>query len=462
MEYATVRTVSLAFTPVLGIERRPVLANAAIVGTLTAAARLAAAVKIAVTARFFGAGDELDAYLTAFLIPAMFGDPVAGAFTPSLLPGLIRAERDAGADAARRLARSASGLALGIMGALAMVFALSARWTLPVLGLSFSPGKLRLAEMLFYGLLLWLPLGALIASWRAVLNAHGRFALAAGAPLATPALAIAALYIGVARWGIFVLVAATVMGVVTECLLLAIAVSRLGYPILPRWPAASDRTPELRNVSRQFLPLMTTAVLSSSSLPIDQAFAGSLEAGSVSALSFGTKLPGVVMVVIGAAIATAALPEFSRFAARGQWGSLRAAAVKYGGILTLLAVPLAAALIAFSEPLARLFYERGAFSPADTKLVASVQRLALLEVPAAVLFAIVSRVATAIGANRLLAQLGLAMLAVNAAGDWLLSRWWGVAGIALSTALVRVAAVILLVMLLCRREPRLLSGDARA
>jgi putative peptidoglycan lipid II flippase len=441
------------------LARRPVLANAAAVGALTSAAKLAAAVKIAVAAGFFGAGDEMDAYVTAMLVPAMFGDTVAGAFTPSLVPALIRVEREQGAGAARGLAQSGAVGAAAIMLAMALVFAAAAPWALPALGLNFSASKMRLTQTLFYGFLCWLPLGALIASWRAVLNAHGRFWLAAAAPLATPALSIAFLYAAAERWGVFVMVAGALAGLAVECALLAASVRRLGYAALvsrPEW------TPEVRAVSEQFLALAASAILIAATTLIDQAFAGALEAGSVSALAFGTRLPGVVAVVAGSAIATAALPEFSRFAAGNHWRALRRAALAYGGTLAALTIPLAAALMWFSEPLARLIYERGAFDAADTLLVASVQRLALVGTPLAVLFAVVSRVATAAGANRMLAQTGLVLLVVNTGADWLFSRWMGVAGLALAKSLVLAAGVALLVVLLRRREPRLFAEERGA
>lgn len=459
------RTVSLA--PALArqsrnwLSRWPVLANAATVGALTTAVKLAAAVKIAVTARYFGAGDELDAYLTAFLIPSIFGDAVAGALTPGLVPSLIRVREQQGEAAAHRLARSGAGVAMAVLFGMAVVFAFAGPWLLPVLGLSYSAAKLRLTATMFFGMLCWLPLGALIAAWRAVLNAHGRFALAAAGPLTAPLLSIAFLYAGGAKFGAYVLAAGTLGGVLLECAWLGSAVRRLGYPAVPSWfpRSATAWTPELCGVCRQFLPLMASAIISSAGYLIDQAFAGALGSGSVSALGYGNKLVGVVTIVAVHATATALLPEFSRLASRNEWRRLRHSALSYGGLLTAVVIPVTAALMWFSEPLVRLFFERGAFDAADTQLVAVVQRFTLMEAPVAVWFAVVSRMATAASANALLPKVGVIALAVNVAADWWFSRWWGVAGLALSPPLVRLVAVILLFLLLAKREPRLFGNS---
>src|ERR1700704_5919076 len=115
----TVRTMSLAHASsrrsTMWLLVRPALANAATVGFLTAVVKLAGAAKIVVMARYFGVSDELDAFLTAFVAPSLFADVVAGTFTPALVPALIRAGASQRGDAARALARSASGLALGAM-----------------------------------------------------------------------------------------------------------------------------------------------------------------------------------------------------------------------------------------------------------------------------------------------------------------------------------------------------------
>jgi putative peptidoglycan lipid II flippase len=436
---------------------RPAWANAATVGFLTSLVKLAGAVKIVATARYFGAGDELDAFLTAFIAPSVLADVVAGTFTPVLVPALIRTGAEHGFDAARRLARSAAGLALGAMLVVACALAVAGRWILPLLGTSFAKDKLALTQTLFLGLLCWLPLGALISCWRAVLNSHNSFALAAGVPLATPLVTLIFLYGGATRWGVYALCAATLTGVLIECLILAAAIRRLGYPVWPGallLPPGKRWTPELNALGRAYLPLMAGALISSASLLIDQAFTGALGPGAVSALAYGTKLAAVLLSVTAAGIATAVLPEFSAMAAADQWERLRRSVLTHSVMAILLIIPVALVLILLSGPIVHVFFEGGRFDAAAARLVSVVQQCALIEAPFAILFAIASRLANSLSANELLVRAGVAALAVNLMGDWLLSRWMGVAGIALSTSIARAVSLAVLAALLYRREPR--------
>src|SRR5512141_1904970 len=113
-----------------------------------------------VTARYFGAGDQLDAFVIAFLLPAFFTDIVAGSFGASFVPAFIRVRSNQGEAAARMFARTGLALVVGAMLAVGVLLAAGGRWLLPLLGSGFSPEKLRLTASLLLALILWLPMGA--------------------------------------------------------------------------------------------------------------------------------------------------------------------------------------------------------------------------------------------------------------------------------------------------------------
>jgi putative peptidoglycan lipid II flippase len=455
-------SLSPAVTPALTAEPRSghwrVLGVAATVGTLTSLSKLAGAAKVIVTARFFGTGDALDAFLVAFLLPSFLSDVVAGSFTPCLIPVLVRTHSAGGADAAHRLIRRVLAFALTAMLAAAAVLGLTGRWLLPLAGSSFSTDKLHLATKLFFGLLFWLPMSACIATWRAVLNANGIFALAAIAPLATPLACIVLLYTFASRHGVTVLCVGTVSGVAMECVLLALAVRRLGYPILPRW----DRwpNPALETLGRQYFPLAASAMVLSGCAIMDQAVAARLGAGQVSTLEYGNKLAGVLLAVAASAVGTSVLPVFSRLAAVQDWQRLRRSVFLYSSGVTLLIVPLTVGLIVYSGPLVQAFFQHGAFQAAAAQRVTQVQRMTLLQAPFAILLAIATRLASALSVNRFLIWMGVAALIMDILLDIALSRWMGVAGIALATPCVQCVSLCILLFFLRRHEPRVFSGGA--
>ena len=449
-------------SPAQAAERRAshqrVFTNAALVGVLATAAKLAGAAKVMVTARYFGAGDQLDAFVIAFLLPAFFTDIVAGSFGSSFVPAFIRVRSDQGDAAARMFARTGLALVLGAMLAVGLLLAAGGPWLLPLLGSSFSPEKLRTTTSLFLALILWLPMSACIAVWRAVLNAHNAFALAAAAPLTTPLATIAFLYAGANRWSVYTLCWGTLAGVAAETVILGWGVHRRGIPILPAWRGWN---PEMSAIRGQYIPLLAGTMFAALCPLIDQAVAGSLGSGSVSALAYGTKLASVLAAISATAIATAVLPEFSRLAAHRDWSHLRHTVRVHSAVITGLALPAAAAIIWLSGPIVRTFYEGGAFDASATRVVTSVQQFALLQVPFAILFVIAGRLAVAISATAVMIRASLLTVAATAVGDLILSRMMGIAGIPLADALAHAIALASLVYFLYRREPRLFASDVR-
>ena len=403
------------------------------------------------TARFFGTGDQLDAFLIAFLLPSFLSDVVAGSLTPCLIPLLVKSP------APRRMAGGALATSLGTMSLGALALAVFGRWLLPFAASSFSTQKLQLAESLLLGLLAWLPLSACIATWRAVLNASGRFALPAAATMGSPAATIALLYLAADRWGVTVLCAGTIGGVALECVLLGISVRRLGYPIVPRW--REWQSSGMKQLGRQFAPLAASAVILSGCTLVDQSVAGRLGSGQISALSYGTKFAGVLLTIAGTSLGTAVLPAFSRMAAAQDWVEMRRKLWSYCGAIAAISVPLTLVLIAGSGWLIRTAFQHGTFQESATQLVTQIQRYALLQAPFAMVLAVLTRLTAALSVNAILLPMGMMALAADIVFDLLFSHWFGVAGIALATPVVQAVSLAALLSLLRRRSPGLFTAQ---
>ena len=424
------------------------------VGALNALAKLAGALKVVVIARYFGTSADLDAFLIAFLLPAFLADVVAGCITPSLVPVLVRTRADRGDGEIGEIASSAAVLCGASLALLGLLLAVGAPAILRILASGFSPSKLDLSASLFCLLLPGLPLSGFINVWRAVLNARGSFALPAIATSATPLMLVAATPLLAGRIGALALCAGTLLGMLTEAAILTIAVRRLGYALFsrpPRW------LPELRAAATQYIPLAAGVMISSACVIVDQAMASMLGAGSVATLDYGSKLVTVGLGIAAGALGSVSLPTFSHLAANGNWHRLRTTASQLLGGVFLFSIPATLLLMLVSEPLVRFAFERGAFDTNATAAVAHVQTIALLQVPFSIALALMIRLCVAVQASSLIANVAVGGFLLNAVGNIFLSRWLGLAGIALSTAVAQALALAALLVLLPRRERRLVD-----
>jgi putative peptidoglycan lipid II flippase len=260
------------------------------------------------------------------------------------------------------------------------------------------------------------------------------------------------LFAGGARWGVYVLSAAVIVGSLAEFGGLAWAVRRLGYSLRPAW---TGWTAEALAIRSQYGPLLAGTLIVAGCGLVDQAVAGSLGSGNVSALSYGVKYAAVLIAIGGTGMATAVLPEFSRLISLERWTDLRRALRMHVGVAMGVMIPVTAAFIVWSGEIVRVTFQRGEFGPAEAAVVTGIQRFSLLIVPFAVMLLIAQRLATALSATGLILRAGVAAMVVNIAGDFLLPRWFGVSGVALASCAGYAVYVVGLVWLLWMKEPRL-------
>jgi putative peptidoglycan lipid II flippase len=419
------------------------------VGSLATLVKLIGAVKVAVTARFFGAGGDLDAYLIAFLLPSFFADVFSGSISSALVPTFLRIQSEEGRESAQSLYRKVLTATTALLAAIAILLGVGSYLLQPVLAAGSQSGRVELIRPLLFVLLPVLPLSAMSVTWRAVLNAHGKFWLAAAIPAITPLLSIALLFVATQSWGVYALAVGTMGGNLLEAVFLAISVRQIGYSIAPQWNSAAIT--ELRGVGGQYVPMVAGALVLGGSTFIDQGFATFLGTGGIAILTYGTKLTRVLLALGPAALGTAILPYLSRMAAEGNWTGIRKATRRFVLVICAVTIPITVMLIIFSEPLVRTYLQRGLLSAELTKDVARVQQFSLIQLPIAVTLALAMGLTASLRANRLFFRVAVVGLVLNAISDFVLMKYLGAAGIAASDAVACLAMLGYLSLLLNRR-----------
>jgi len=304
---------------------------------------------------------------------------------------------------------------------------------LPLMGSGFDAEQHALARTLFYIMLPSVVLSGLGTIYTAVLNAGERFALAALSPMFIPFAIMLGLALATPDQDAHALAWGTVAGYGVQTGVLGWSLHRQKLPILPRWYGASA---PLRQVAGQYLPMAAGALLLSSAPLIDQAMASSLGGGKVAALNYGNRLVTVLLSVGSMALSTAVLPYFSKQVALEDWRGIRHTLARYTQLILGATLPLTLVVVVFSKPIIALTLERGAFTADDTQTVSEIQVYYMLQVPFLLLGILYVRLISSMKRNQILMWMSGVSLVNNVALNYLFMRWLGVAGIALSTALV--------------------------
>jgi putative peptidoglycan lipid II flippase len=123
-------------------------------------------------------------------------------------------------------------------------------------------------------------------------------------------------------------------------------------------------------------------------------------------------------------------------------------------------VPVAVALIAGAHLLIRVALEHGAFGARDTAVVTPVLAMYALQIPFYVTGRVLNRFLVAMRRTDLIFYCGALNLALDIVLNLILMRWFGVAGIALSTSLWTVSSFLFLWYWTWRILPRTAAETA--
>src|SRR4029078_4846097 len=417
---------------------RRIFAAALSIGTLTLFVNVGTAVKDLLIAYQFGTTDVLDAFLIAFLLPSFMISIIAGSLPSAFIPIYLEVQQRDVKEAGELLYASVFGWSFVILVLIAFVMALLAPVILPMLGSGFGEQKLALTQSLYLTTLPILMVKGLTTLWTTRLNAINQFAFGSAVPIVTPLLTIGALLYGVSHWGIYALAGGAVLGALVEMILTAWYVHSLGVTMIPQWLGYS---PALIQVARQYGPGTVGALLMASTMLVDQAMAAMLGPVSVSALNYGGKVVSFALAIGATALGTAVLPHFSRMVTAADWGGVRPTLHAYVTLILKISIPFTLVAVVLSEPIVRALFQRGAFTAADTYMVANVQAFLLVEVPLYLVGIVIVRLISALKANHILMWGCMLNFILNVILNYVFMQWLHVTGIAVATFVVYLSSV---------------------
>ncbi len=435
----------------------------ATVGSLTLLSRLLGFVRDVLIARYLGAGLAADCFFVAFKLPNFFRRLFAeGAFSAAFVPLFARALGREATAAGRLRARAFAEDALASLLFVLLLFTALAETAMPWIMVVLAPGfldepeKFALAVDLTRLTFPYLLLISLVALFSGILNALGRFAAAAAAPILLNLVLIAALlgfHDSATLTAHALAIGVSIAGIV-QFLWLVHAARRAGFALrLPR----PRLTPGVRRLLRVMLPVAIGAGVMQVNLVFDVVLASFLPQGSLSYLFYADRLNQLPLGVIGIAVGTVLLPRLSRALAGGRGDEAQHnhnRAIEFALLLTL---PAATALAIIPAPLIRALFEHGAFSADATRLTAHALTAFALGLPAFVLVKVLVPGFFAREDTRTPVAFGLIAMAANVVLS--LALIWSLAhvGLALATTLAAWLNVALLGTRLVRRQALVLD-----
>jgi putative peptidoglycan lipid II flippase len=220
------------------------------------------------------------------------------------------------------------------------------------------------------------------------------------------------------------------------------------------------RDPAIWRVLRLMVPVTLGLGLINFNAVVDSIFASRLIDPTLSptAIDRAFRLYMLPQGIFSVAITTVLFPALSRLAARNDQAGFRSTVSVGLRQIAFLLIPASAVTAVLAEPIIRLVYQRGAFHPEQTPVVAG----ALAAFSAGLFFngamLLLNRAFFSLQENWIPTAVALGNLGLNAALDAAFYRF-GTWGIPLATSLANVAGSIALLLLMRRRLGRIDFGE---
>jgi putative peptidoglycan lipid II flippase len=352
--------------------RRRLARSTAIVSLATALSRALGLLREMVTSYYFGARGPINAFTVAFQIPNLVrivisDAALSAAFVPVFSELLEKGERER----AWRVASTLLWLLLLALGAVTALFILIAPFVVPLVIAEYDDLAVTLAQILFPIVVLLGVSGIVVA----VLNSYEHFTAPALAPVAWNLVIIVGLALGVPRIdgvepGLYLYAGLIVVGTLVQVLLpLPWLRGRDGrLRVLVDW-----RDPAVARVFVLMLPVTLSLGLINLNQVIGTFVASVLIDATIAptAIDKAFRLYMLPQGMFSVAIATVLFPSLSRLAARGDLDGFRRTVGLGLRQIAFMLVPASVASALLAEPIVRLIYQRGSFTPDQTPVVAA-------------------------------------------------------------------------------------------
>ncbi len=316
-----------------------------------------------------GAGLEVDAYKAAFALPEILNHVLASGFlSVTFIPIFTRhlaQEDEAGGFRLFWTILTLGGLLMLVLTALALA---AAPWIAPIL----APGR---DDPHFLALMVRMTRIVLPAQFfffagslcMAVQFARQRFLFPALAPLIYNLGIILAGILFARRIGVEAFAWGALIGAfIGSFALQAAGAARLGLRFQPNF---DFRHPELRRYLLLTLPLMLGLTMTFSTEIFIKLFGSFLPVGAITWIDFAFRILMLLVGFFGQAVGAASYPFLAGLAAENRLAEMNRlfnASLRY----LALVLPVAVLFMVLREEIVRILFERGNFTPADTRMTA--------------------------------------------------------------------------------------------
>lgn len=380
---------------------------------------------------FYGASNISDAYLISLTVPMVLFGFIAAGISTGYIPMYSNITKDYGEEEAHRFTSNLINILL-IISTILIIFGLV--FTTPLVKLfasGFTGETLNLAVKFTRISLLGMYFTAIISVITAFLQIKSNYVIPALIAFPTNIVIVISIFIS-KNTNINILIIGSLIATIIQLLCLIPSVKKEGYKYKPILDIRDKHVNALAAIA---YPVIIGVSVNQINVLVDKTMASKLAEGGISALNYATMINGFVYGIFVVSISTVMYPIISKMAAENNILGLKKSILDSMGAINLLVIPATIGCMIFAEPIVRLIFARGAFDAEAISMTYKGLFFYSIGMVAYGIREVISRAFYALQDTKTPMINGTIAMVINVILNIILSKFLGIAGLALATSI---------------------------
>ena len=410
-------------------------------------AKLTGMFRDVVLANYFGTTNVSDAYLIAVSVPTLLFYFVGHALSTAFLPMFNKVRFKQGIDSALKYSNSLMVVSLMVCLVIVIMLTLFPSYFVRVFANGFDEETVVLTSKYIRTSSVCLLIMTVINIFTGFLQANSNFVVPAMVSFPRNIVFIISIIIA-AKTNAYILGFGILFAYFSEFCLLFPFVLKNGY----RFNLGLDfRSTEMKETLNVVIPIFIGVGVSQINKVVDKSIASTVITGGISALSYAAIINNAVQEVIVTGIITVLFARCSSWVAEEKHETVKEKLSETIQTLSLLLVPASFGVIALSKLIVDCVFSRGAFNSSSVNMTAGALCCYTVGLCFLAVRDTLIKVFYAYKETRITTITSVFSIIVNIVLNIILSRIWGINGLAIATSIAAIVQCSILYVVLRRK-----------
>ena len=337
---------------------------------ITILSKLFGFVRESVMAAILGAGEIKSIYVTATTIPDIMTYTVIVGIVSAYIPVYTKVQAEKGEKAAGDFTSNLINLLMVYGFVTFILVTIFASQIAKIFSPNLSGKSLQMAASFTRIMALSIFTFLYSSVIRGYLNAKNNFLDPAFTGIILNLLVIASTILTGIFNNPYILIIGTLLGFILQFIRFPFASKTKGFAYKK---ILNFKDPYIKYLLAMMVPIIISSAANKIAILIDKSMASAyLGLGSVAKIFYTENMLDFIVEVFTISIATITFPQVAKLASQGQIEKMKDKTSQSLILILALVIPATLGMVALVKPIIRLIYERNAFTPEDTRIVASL------------------------------------------------------------------------------------------